>query len=323
MPSFKVLLISTTLFLAACGSSSTTISAPMNIQFITNTDLPANFDSQGHRGARGLKPENTLPSFETALDLGVTTLELDLHYSADQVVVVWHDDKISRDKCGIESIELMISNLNLAAIKGFRCSRNPDFNRFPTQNDSPTPLANDDYHITTLEELFLFVKRYSQSSLKSQAQKNNAKTVKFNVETKRKVNKPEGINDGFDGVNPGPFELEILRLIAKYNLENRVIIQSFDKRSLNAIRTINTSIQLAVLTNGGNQNPADFANAQINIWSPNYQSLSLALVQSAHAVGVKVIPWTVNNAQSMQALIDMGVDGIITDRPDILLGLGL
>jgi len=294
----------------------------MNIQFLTNTNLPTNFDIQGHRGARGLKPENTLPSFETALDLGVTTLELDLHYSADNVLVVWHDDKISQEKCDIESIELMISNLNLTAIKRFRCSHNPNFSRFPVQNDSPTPLAKDDYQIATLEEVFKFVVRYSQSNLKTEAQRNNAKQVQFNIETKRKLNKPESINDSFDGVNPGPFELEILRLISQYNLQERVIIQSFDQRSLSAIRSVNTSIRLAVLTDGGTPNPNEYANLNANIWSPNHKDLSATLLNLAHSINIKVIPWTINDTATMQKLIDMGVDGIITDRPDILLSLG-
>ncbi|MDX1414423.1 MAG: glycerophosphodiester phosphodiesterase family protein [Candidatus Promineifilaceae bacterium] len=104
---FLLLLI----LLAACKmpeemrpNSASTLEPQMAAEtgeFVNNRNwsrLPDGFDVQGHRGARGLKPENTLPAFETALDLGVTTLELDLHFTADQVVVVWHDETIDKEK---------------------------------------------------------------------------------------------------------------------------------------------------------------------------------------------------------------------------------
>lgn len=322
MPLSKILILSFVLFLVACGSSSSTISAPMNFQFITNTNLPENFDIQGHRGARGLKPENTLPSFETALDLGVSTLELDLHYSADNVVIVWHDDEISQSKCVIGDEAPLISQLNLTQIISTRCNLNPDLDRFPIQDNSKSLLAGDNYQIITLENIFKFVKTYSESTLKTEAQRSNAMQIQFNIETKRKIDKPEGINDGFNGIDPGPFELEILRLIAQFNLQDRVIIQSFDKRSLNAIRSVNNSIRLAFLTNEDIPSPTELTRLNVNIWSPNYRDLSASLVNSAHDINLKVIPWTINDAHTMQTLIDMGVDGIITDRPDILLKLG-
>ena len=301
--------------------------------------LPDGLNIQGHRGARGLKPENTLPAFETALDLGVTTLELDLHFTADQTVVVWHDHKIEKEKCGLDpeseidtkdpdsiskwGSELMISQLNLEQVQAYRCDRNPDPGHFPQQENGPTDLAGDNYRIITLAELFDFVAQYSKSAEKDDWQRENASKVSFNMETKRQPDSPKAINDGFDGVNPGPFELEILNLVQQYGLGERVTIQSFDHRSLWAIRSLDEQVSLAALTSGGVPNPAGYAQQGATIWSPRFTDLSPAVVSKAHKSGLLVIPWTVNEAGDMRDLIDMGVDGIISDRPDILLDLEL
>jgi glycerophosphoryl diester phosphodiesterase len=299
--------------------------------------LPDSFDVEGHRGARGLKPENTLPAFETALDLGVSTLELDLHFTADQHVVVWHDEQIAKTKCMLDpqsAVEapdpdslidwgsaLMISQLTLEKLKTYRCNRNPEPDRFPAQENAPTALAGDNYHIITLAELFEFVSFYSESAIKSTAQRKNAAKVQFNIETKRLPDQPKTINDGFDGEHPGPFEIEILRLVEEYGLTDRVIIQSFDHRSLWAVRTVHDSIRLAALTWEGAPDFEDYATRGINIWSPRYRGLTAVIITKAHAAGLQVIPWTVNEAVAMRHLLEMGVDGMISDRPDILLAL--
>jgi len=300
-------------------------------------NLPAGFDLEGHRGARGLKPENTLPAFETALDLGVTTLELDLHLTADNVVVIWHDDEIGAEKCRLDpnaevdvpdpdslidwGQALMISQLTLDEVTSFRCDRNPDPASFPDQDNAPTPLAGNDYRIPTLAALFEFVATYGQSDLKSEPQRANARRVQFNIETKRKPASPKAINDGFDGQNAGPFEQEILRLVEHYGLQDRVIVQSFDHRSLWAIRAANSEIRLAVLTSGSDPDLTGYAEQHANIWSPSYTDLTPALVNKAQKLGLQVIPWTVNDADDMRQMIGMGVDGMISDRPDIVLSL--
>ncbi len=330
------------LLLVACGNDSNmAVSTPSttveNITIITRT-LPETIDAQGHRGARGLKPENTLPAFETALDLGIDTLELDLHYSKDGVVIIGHDDQIDSDKCRLDpdsnidtpdpnslvkwGDDLLISQLTLEQLKAYQCDQNPDEEQFPQQSNAPTLLAGNDYRPVTLEELFAFVEAYSQSEEKSEAQRNNATQVQFNIETKRKENSPKGINDGFDGQNPGPFELEILRLIAEYGIEDRVIIQSFDLRSLWAIRTVNDTIRLAALSSqAGSADLPAMAENGATIWSPKYSTLTEALVSKAHKLGLLVIPWTVNDPDDMGDMLEMGVDGLISDRPDILLEL--
>jgi glycerophosphoryl diester phosphodiesterase len=300
--------------------------------------LPDNFDVQGHRGARGLKPENTLPAFETALDLQVTTLEMDLHFTSDGMVVVWHDERITNDKCGlnpdvaadtpdpdsptVEDDLLLISALTWEQVQAYRCDRNPEPGRFPQQNSDPTALTGDYYGIVRLDDIFTFVETYALSEEKTEAQRENASRIRFNIETKRDPDHPGYIGDDFDGEHPGAFELAILDIIDAHDLQARVIIQSFDHRSLWAVHSVNSTMMLAALTTRTRPNLGDIAENGASIWSPNAQDLTPALLQQAHDLGLRVIPWTVNEEGEMRCLIEMGVDGLITDHPDRLLDDG-
>jgi glycerophosphoryl diester phosphodiesterase len=289
------------------------------------------FDLQGHRGARGLQPENTLPAFEAALDLGVTTLEMDLHLTADGVVVVWHDPVVDAAKCGIAPAstiavpdpstgvagDLALARLTRAQLSAYRCDRNPDPARFPEQSPSPTPLAGDAYGIPTLAEVFQFVRRYAAAVDKSEPQRQNAGAVRFNIETKRVPGDPATIGDEFDGENPGPFELAVLAVIDEFGLMGRVTIQSFDHRSLQAIRTVNQEVGVAALTRRDDGLPAGLAGWGATAWSPDFRAVTAARVTAAHEDGILVVPWTVNDPADMEELIALGVDGLITDRPDL------
>ena len=328
-------------FLLACSSASQTeqpetmASDAIALSFIGTGNLPANFDAEGHRGTRGLRPENTLPAFETALDLGVTTLELDLHFTQDGQVVVWHDPILDDTKCRLPDDpadpdapdprnplrRIFISQQPLSVVQSYICDLNPDEERFPEQTAVSTQLAGNDYRIITLAELFDFVEQYANSELKTEAQRNNAATVQFNIETKREPDHPEYIDDGFTGGEAGPFELAILAVVNGRSLTSRVIIQSFDHRSLRTIRDINSDIRLAALTTGGEAKLDVYAAYKFDIWSPNQRDVTAELITKAHTEGLVVIPWTVNETEDMQRLIDWGVDGLISDRPDILLNL--
>ncbi len=305
----------------------------MNFEFIGTANLPAGFDAEGHRGARGLLPENTLPAFEAALDLGVTTLELDLHFTQDGEVVVWHDPIIDGSKCRLPENptdpeapdprnplrRIFISQQPLTVVQSYHCDLNPEAARFPSQTAHIMPLAGSDYRIITLNELFDFVALYANSELKTAAQRRNAAAVQFNIETKRVPDQPENIDDGFTGAEAGPFERTILAIVNGRSLTPRVIIQSFDHRSLRTIRELDGNIRLAALTTGGEAKLAVYAAYQFNIWSPNQRDVTAELIADAHEEGLQVIPWTVNETNDMQKLIDWGVDGIITDYPDRLL----
>ena len=314
------------LLLEACGASGGDGLPP--------TPIVADFDVQGHRGARGLSPENTLPAFETALDLGVTTLELDLHFSADGQIVVWHDPVVGPDKCRLRDnapstipdpddprthAERAVAALTSDQLQWFYCDRNPSEGDFPEQVAEATELAGDDYRVVTLVELFEFVEKYRDSAVKSETQRATAATIRFNVETKRRPDDPATIGDGFDGITPGPFELALVDLISRFGLEDRVIAQSFDHRSLWAVHSIAPDLSLAALTPDRFTDLETLAGNGASIWSPRYTSLRSQDIEDAHRLGLEVIPWTVNDPADFADMISMDVDGIITDRPDLLL----
>ncbi len=327
------------MLLAACGATEPFPTSIPRATAATATEAAGiGLDVQGHRGARGLRPENTLPSFEAALDLGVTTLELDLHFTADGEVVVWHDPSIDAAKCGLRpgapvgvapdpddpgtpAGDLMISRLSLEQLGLYRCDRNPDPARFPDQRPDPGAVAGADYAIPSLAALFGFVEEYRDHPAKSATQRAAAAVVQFNAETKRDPGRPDAIGDRFDGTKPGAFEIGILALVERFGLEDRVVVQSFDHRSLWAIHDADPGIRLAALTSRGVPDPDELANRGAAIWSPNFAALTAGSLAAAHQAGLRVIPWTVNDPDDMRRLLEWGVDGIITDRPDVLLEL--
>jgi len=337
-----VLAVVGVLLLEACsgddGAATSVGSVPETTTTSTGShpELPVGFDVQGHRGARGLKPESTLPSFETALDLGVSTLELDLHFSADGDVVVWHDPVIDPDKCGLKpaapdhipdpddpatpDAALAVRSLTTDDLRWFNCSRNPDREAFPDQDSGPTLLAGDDFGIVTLDALIDFVERYASATSKTDVQRQGALVVGYNVETKRGFGDSSAIDDGFDGTNPGPFELRLLAVIEDRGIRDRVVVQSFIRESLEAIHRADPEIPLAALTFGGDADPAGYARLGASVWSPKASSISERRLGEAFDAGLLVIPWTVNSVEMVEMLIAAGVDGVITDRPDLILG---
>ena len=287
------------------------------------------WDVQGHRGARGIRPENTLPAFEIALDVGVTTLELDLHLSSDGIPVIWHDPEIDPSKCVADDPSLPaatdepgVRTLTASELAAYRCDQNPDRGRYPDQLPEPGVVAGSEYSIVPLASLFEMVDDYAQSPDKTQQQRDNAASVQFNVELKRNPSSPAGIGDSFDGENPAEFEIAVADLISEWGYEQRVIVQSFDHRSLWAIHTIAPAVRLAALSSRDIPDLADLADRGASIWSPRHTLLSKELVADAAAAGLLVIPWTVNDEADVCSVMSMGTAGVITDRPDLVLGDG-
>jgi len=332
-PPLYLLGVALSLVVASCGQAGKPeelVGSPVGDPAASDVEI------QGHRGARGLKPENTFPAFEAALDLLVPTLELDLHLTADGHLVVLHDPGINRLKCGLSPVAtdapdpdsrirdpmpLRIAGLSLDQVRQYRCDRNPDPEEFPDQNNDPTALAGDDYGIVELEQLFEFVDEYSTYSDKTEGQRANAAQVRFNIETKRDPRDPTAIDDGFDGVNPGTFELALLEEISAAGLADRVTIQSFDHRSLWSIRSVDPAMTLVALTSGRIPDFDDLVARGATIWSPNMANVTQGAVEAAHSAGLDVVVWTVNETTDMLRLIAIGVDGLITDRPDIAMSL--
>ncbi len=253
----------------------------------------------------------------------VGTLELDLHLTSDDQVVIWHDEELWAEKCTVRpgapghlTLPAPMRSLSVADFDHFICDKNADLERFPDQTTQPTDLATDQFRVVPLARLFEFVEEYVASPLKTAEQRQAASVVEFNIETKRVEAHPEYIGDGFDGVNAGTFELAVIKAIDTAGMMERSTIQSFDFRSLRSIHAIRPDIKLSALS----VFVPDFASIVADgasIWSPYYLILTNENVAEAHDHGLEVLPWTVNETEAMQEIVDMGVDGFITDRPDL------
>lgn len=280
-----------------------------SILFMSNTSIDAPFDKQGHRGCRGLMPENTIAGMYKAIDLGVTTLEMDVVVTKDKKVVLshepWFGQEITTKPDGSfmgprEERKFNLYWMTYEDVKTFDVGMKPH-PRFPRQTKMKAikPLLSD---------LFDSVELYISSK--------NLPKVQYNIETKclpagDKVFHPE----------PAEFVDLLIGVIKEKKMEDRVIIQSFDIRTLKYLHEKHPSIKTALLIEDSEEK--DF-EGQLNalgfiptIYSPNYTMLDKKLVKSCHAKGMKVIPWTVNNADEIKKLKKMGVDGIITDYPDL------
>lgn len=280
------------------------------------------FDLQGHRGARGLAPENTLAAFEQALRLGVTTLELDIGVTADGVVVVAHDSYLNpaftRDSTGqwlASAKGPLINSLSLAELQSHDVGRiNPASPYAATFNSQQ---ARDGQVIPTLAAVFERV-----TALK-------AANVRFNIETKLNPLQPT------DTASAEVMTQAVLDVIRKAGMQKRVTLQSFDWRSLKLVQRIEPAIPTACLSSPAGSLPdarwtaglrlADYGSvpelvmaAGCQIWSPQHSSLTQDQVIKAQQLGLQVMPWTVNSQADMQKLLEWAVDGIITDYPDRL-----
>lgn len=286
------------------------------------------FDLEAHRGGRALWPENTLPAFANAIALGVTTLELDTGISKDGTLIIAHerhvDTHLARGADGqwVTAPTPSWHSLTLAEIGRYDVGRiRPDSDyakRFSRQQ------AIDGTRIPTLASLFDLVKE------------KGADQVRFNIETKIDPTAPG------DTVDPEQFARTLVEAVRKAGLESRVTIQSFDWRTLQVVQRIAPSIPTAYLTiddpeesnvtgpkaaawtagfapaDHGGSVPAAVKAAGGKVWSPYYRNLSKELVAQAKALGLQVLPWTVNDADTMRQLIDWQVDGIISDDPVLL-----
>ena len=289
------------------------------------------FDLQAHRGGRGLAPENTLAAFSNAIDLGVSTLELDIGLTADGVVVISHDTALNADHTRDANGAWLASktgptvrSLTLAQLQRYDVGRlNPASNygkQFALQ------LPRDGERIPTLAALFDQVRARGAA----------AATVRFNIETKIDPSKPD------ETAAPEPMVRALLAEIDKAQMGGRVTIQSFDWRTLALVgqlapqlpraylsspRTLKDSRWTAGLDAAGFASTPQLVKAAAGkpgapvAWSPAYGDLTRAAIKEAQGLGFKVLPWTVNQRADMLRLMDWGVDGIITDYPDVLRDL--
>jgi glycerophosphoryl diester phosphodiesterase len=304
---------------------------------------PSTFDLQGHRGARGLRPENTLPSFEAAFDVGVTTVEFDLHLTADGVPVVSHDPVLSARLCrplrggagAALTSPLLISRQALTFLRGYRADRNPDRRRFPEQSARVSPLAKlfaarrgiHPYTPPTLDDLFAFADAYAGdaggSAGKTAWQRERARRVCFALELKRVPQRPEYIGDGYDGSGPGLLEQCVVEAVRRAGVLERTTVRSFDHRCVYHLKRLEGTMRTALLVAGtAPVDPVALVRAAgADLYCPAAGFLDRAQLRGLHDAGVRVVPWTVNEAEDWERLLDWGVDGITTDYPDRLATL--
>lgn len=297
------------------------------------------FDLQGHRGARGLLPENTLPSFEAALDAGVTSIETDLHLSRDGAPVLFHDAFITAPLCARAlagapdpAEQPLVSSLTLEQLRCYRVVGNPAPAWFPRQRPLLTPLAQlyacrqemDPYAIPTLQDLYQFVAAYAgplgEQVGKTAEQRRRAACLRFDLELKRVPFFPEAMGDGYDGRAPALLEQKVLAVVQAADALASTTVRSFDHRCLGHPRCLEPRLDLAVLVaETAPLAPAELARtAGASRYCPSYLFLDRESVFALRDAGLGVLPWTVNEPAHWERLLSWGVTGITTDFPDQL-----
>lgn len=288
------------------------------------------FDLQGHRGARGLLPENTLPAFERALELGVTTLELDVAITADDKVIVAHDRRLNADITrGLDGAWITapgptVRSLTLAELQRFDVGTlkpgTPYAGSFATQAARPGT------RMPTLAEVVALGR-------------GRGALPRFNIETKLSPRLPD------ETATPEHFARSVIAEIRRLDIASRSSIQSFDWRTLAVVAREAPDIARVYLTTErgggetvfkgkgqspwtgldaaahGDSTPRIVAAAGGRIWSPNFNDLTAEAMAEAKRLGLTVVPWTVNDVAQIRRVIELGVDGLITDYPDAAMGV--
>jgi len=268
------------------------------------------FLKEGHRGTRGLMPENTIPAMRKAIDLGANVLELDIQISQDNQVVVAHDPYINptftlgpdgQEIPAAEARKTLLYQMPYAQIRRYDIGSKP-YPAYPNQQKMPAYMPLLGELIDSVEQ-YLAVKKLPP--------------VIYNIEIKA--------NPQQDGVyQPAPATLVqlVMAVVKEKKLPNhRFYVQSFDIRQIQQVHAQHPNVVIGFLTDKKQNTLAD--NLQTigfkpQIYSPQYKLITAELVQQCHAAGLKCVPWTVNTLPEMQKLVQLGVDGIITDYPDLL-----
>ncbi|MET4096790.1 glycerophosphodiester phosphodiesterase family protein [Arthrobacter sp. UYCu712] len=290
---------------------------------IRTTASAASFDLQSHRGGRGEWTEESLAAFANSLKLGVSTLELDTHLTEDGNVIVWHDDTIQADKCRDTSpaasgdsdfpyVGDRVAELSLAQIKTLDCG-------FTQLKGYPEQDVIEGNRIAELKDVFRLVRNAG------------ATKVRFSIETKVESGRPGGA--GMVALTQA-----VVKEIYTAGMAQRTTVESFDWSSLNLAKKIAPQLPVAALSSGdawlqvgkpgaspnlggididtyGGSLAKAAAALGYNGISPTFHSVTPGMIAEAHALGLPVIPWTVNTPADMERLMDLGVDGIITDYP--------
>ncbi len=264
-------------------------------------DIPVNFDWQGHRGCRGLMPENSIEGFIHALSFPIQTLELDVVLTKDNVVLVSHEPWFTEEICEAKHLENNnIFKMTYAEVKAVVCGNKPN-SRFPQQTQIST------YKPSLIDVV---------EALRKHCKENDLPMPHFNIELK---SKPEWDNIYLPSTRE--FVERVYQAIRTLGIEELTTIQSFDPRILNDFMIMNTNLKFAFLTeeNGDPLEQMEVLKKLPHIYSPYYKNVDKAQIEQLQKLGMRVIPWTVNTLDEMRMLIALGVDGIITDYPNLIL----
>lgn len=268
--------------------------------------LVDNIDIQGHRGCRGLMPENTIPGFIRALESGVTTLEMDVAIAADHSVVVSHDPffhhyiSTGPNRLEINEKNMLTHNIfkmDYLTIASYDVGLKPHPN-FPLQRKIPAIKPK-------LSMVFDTVEAYLKA--------NDLPTVQYSIELKRNPKYDNQFHpDGETFVN------DVLRVLAKYDLDKRIILQCFDIETLQLIHRKKPNIKLAYLIASSTDfvDNVDRLGFVPEIYSPAHKLVDTKLVQYCNDQGMRLTPWTVNEVRDLERMMLLGVHGLISDYPD-------
>ncbi|MCX2744069.1 glycerophosphodiester phosphodiesterase [Mangrovivirga sp. M17] len=271
--------------------------------------MKTDLDTQGHRGFRGKYPENTIHGFLKAIDTGVKTLEMDVVVTKDNYLVVSHEPYISNEICTNMGENYIIDyskenyniyNMYYSQVQTFDCGSkiHPGF---PEQEKVIATKPS-------LEEVIDAAEAY--------AEKNYDKQMYYNIEIK---STPAG--DSIFHPAPKEFAELLVMKIKELGVENRTYIQSFDKRALQAVNQLDEKIKTVLLVEnakGYNSNLKELG-FKPDVYSPEHRLVTKRMVEDLHDREIRVIPWTVNDTSDMKQLINLGVDGLISDYPDRLM----
>ncbi|TCD00689.1 glycerophosphodiester phosphodiesterase [Pedobacter frigidisoli] len=278
--------------------------------FSQKSEFPA-FSAEAHRGGRGLMPENTIEAMLHTMKIdGITTLEMDTHISKDGKVVVTHDDYLSpafmltpdgKDIPETDAKKYPVFGMNYSEIKQFDLGTKY-YDLFPKQQKIKT-------HLPLLSELI--------DGVQQDIKKNKRKQFFYNIETKCSEK-----GDGITNPKPEEFVKLLMAVIQKKKITQFVVIQSFDKRTIQIIHQKYPEVKTSFLVANKKSYEENIVDLGFKpfILSPVWQMVNAEMVTKAHADGVKIIPWTANTAEEIAKLKSFGVDGIISDYPNILVG---
>lgn len=299
---------STVLFIAIFISATIFDSFGQSPEKIVKKNFPS-FYKEGHRGARGLMPENTIPSMKQAIDDGANVIEVDIQFSKDNQVLVAHDAYINRiyslhpDGNEIpesDAKKYVLYQMTYDEIRRFDVG-SKHHKDFPQQKKFKT-------YIPTLGELIDSVESYTKSK--------GLPGVIYNIEIKSDPSK-----DGEYQPEPHSLIRQVMDVIKSKNIVNRYYLQSFDIRQIQEVHKSYPEVVTAFLTSNKNKS-FDENIGEIGykpqIYSPHYGLVTATLIKQCHDAGMKLVPWTVNTEEEIDRLVKLGVDGIITDYPHLL-----